>query len=467
MAEDKLADWAASAEGVLNSRTMPLVENALLDVMACAIAGAADPSARAVADLCSRMGSGTAPTLGSRRANAAPWAAMAGGTAAHALDFDDNFAPATTHASAVLVPALFALAGEIGSSGEQLATAYIVGLEIQARIGRALNPGHYESGWHATSTIGVIGGAGACSRLLGLNGDETLAALSAAASMASGSKKQFGTMMKSAHAGLAAKNSVLAARMAQAGLRGDREPIFGAWSLSELYGGPRDDAFAADQIDKDLGAKLSIVEDGLLQKRFPCCGAAHRTLDGLLALRSRHQLTIEAIERVDAFVPAFARANLLYDRPKNASEARFSLTYCGARILQKGDLTLSDLTDQSVSEPQIQEWLERVHVQTKPGSVVEELGANATPARTRITLKNGQVIETDISHVRGSNVDPLSATETRAKFIDCCRFAGHTAAAPALYELTGKIVGAPDLRALNREFEALIGEAPDAVGQAS
>ncbi|WP_431197395.1 MmgE/PrpD family protein, partial [Streptococcus pneumoniae] len=62
-------------------------------------------------------------------------------------------------------------------------------------------PRHYELGWHATSTIGAIGTAGACGRLLKLDAASILAAMSIASSMAGGSKKQFGSMVKPLHAG--------------------------------------------------------------------------------------------------------------------------------------------------------------------------------------------------------------------------------------------------------------------------
>jgi 2-methylcitrate dehydratase PrpD len=58
---------------------------------------------------------------------AAPWAALVNGTAAHALDFDDNFDPAKAHATAVLVPAILALAEQEAASGAACIDAYVAG----------------------------------------------------------------------------------------------------------------------------------------------------------------------------------------------------------------------------------------------------------------------------------------------------------------------------------------------------
>src|SRR5438309_2212000 len=91
------------------------------------------------------------------------------GTAAHAHDYDDMCFVSLAHPSAPLVAAAFAAAELAGSSGRALVDAYIVGFEIEGRLGRAMNPRHYQRGWHCTSTLGTIGAAAAVSRLFGLD----------------------------------------------------------------------------------------------------------------------------------------------------------------------------------------------------------------------------------------------------------------------------------------------------------
>src|SRR5690606_32820466 len=119
-----------------------------------------------------------------------------GSTAAHALDFDDNFDPAKAHASAVLVPAILALGEQEGASGRACLDAYVVGLQIMGRVGQGLNPAHRNRGWHATGTVGALGAAAACARLLRLPAEQAAFALSIATSMAGGFMSQFGTMTK-------------------------------------------------------------------------------------------------------------------------------------------------------------------------------------------------------------------------------------------------------------------------------
>jgi 2-methylcitrate dehydratase PrpD len=134
------------------------------------------------------------------------------------------------HPSAPLVAAALAAAETARSSGRALLDAYVVGFEIEARLGRAMNPRHYQRGWHCTATLGTIGAAAAASRLLGLDATAAGHAFAIAASEASGLKENFGTMVKPLHAGLAARNGVLAALLARAGMTASRRDFSLLWT---------------------------------------------------------------------------------------------------------------------------------------------------------------------------------------------------------------------------------------------
>lgn len=454
--ERRLAAWAAGPHPALTELARSRAGAAFVDIVGCIVGGANDPAVRAVVSTVARLGRGEAVALGSSLRVAAPWAAMVGGTSAHALDFDDNFEPAFTHATAVLAPSLLALADEEGSSGSSLLEAYVVGLELQARIGRRVNPGHYSRGWHATSTLGVIGAAGACARLLGLCEDRTLAAMSIAFSMAAGSKKQFGSMMKPIHAGLAAKNAVLAARMSEAGVCGDISPIEGSWGFADLYDGAEGEIDRAEQALHGLGQRLAIEQYGLLTKRFPCCGAAHRTLDGLVALRERTRMvSADKVTRVEAVLPPFARANLRFDHPRSVMEARFSLTYCGARVLQSGQLRLEDLTPERVADAAILPLMERFVITVNESAVGPDVRA---PTITRIHLQNGAVEEILVADAIGSAAHPLSAAEQQTKFIDNFSWVGRTAQVESALELCRNLQNMPHTSALTEALAEIFRE---------
>ena len=134
-----LAVWAAETPDIRAEGPLAKARDAVLDTIGVIIAGVPDDAARAVRRAVSLWGEGTSTVVGQSVRLAAPWAAMANGTAAHALDFDDSFPPVSGHSSAVMVPALLALAEARGASGHAVLDAYVVGLEIQARVGQAVN----------------------------------------------------------------------------------------------------------------------------------------------------------------------------------------------------------------------------------------------------------------------------------------------------------------------------------------
>ena len=135
----------------------------------------------------------------------------------HALDYDDVNLAMPGHPSVAILPGLLALAEERQSTGREVIAAFVAGYETACRIGMAMRPGHYDRGFHATGTVGVFGAAAACARLLGLDAEATGRALGIAGTQAAGLKSQFGTMCKPFHAGKAAQNGLLAARLAARG----------------------------------------------------------------------------------------------------------------------------------------------------------------------------------------------------------------------------------------------------------
>ncbi len=190
----------------------------LLDYLGVAIAGAGEPLVRLLFDeMRDAGGAGQASVIGHAVVLPALSAALVNGAAAHALDYDDVNVAIPGHPSVAILPGLLALAELERASGRELGAAFVAGYETACRIGAALQPGHYNLGFHATGTVGSIGAAAACARLLGLSAAATAAALGIAATQAAGLKAQFGTMCKPFHAGKAAQNGLLAARLAARG----------------------------------------------------------------------------------------------------------------------------------------------------------------------------------------------------------------------------------------------------------
>src|SRR2546428_763355 len=212
----KIAEFITAAKPPVAARQR--AATALCDTVGVILAGVPEVAANIIRRTVVAESHGNCRVLGTAERASAGDAALANGVAAHAHDYDDMCFVSMAHPSCALVPSILA-AGELtGVSGSAVLDAYIVGFEVECRLGLVMNPRHYhERGWHCTSSIGTLGAAAATARLLRLEAPAIVHALGTAASLACGLKENIGSMVKPLHAGIAAPNGVTAARHAQSG----------------------------------------------------------------------------------------------------------------------------------------------------------------------------------------------------------------------------------------------------------
>lgn len=431
----RIARWIAECPPHAHSLATQRASAAVQDTIACMLAGARAEVTLRTAQALAGLGSGPCRAIGGGQ-TAAPWAAMLNGTAAHALDFDDYDFSAVSHPSAVLVPALLALAEERSANGSAVLDAYVVGYETMACVGKAINMAHYERGWHATATLGTLGAAAACARLSGLDQAACSASMSIATSMAAGFKSQFGTMTKPLHAGLAAKNGLLAARLAGSGITASPQTLDGRWSILTLLAG--DAAHGFDRALAELGARLAIEQFGLVIKPFPTCGYTHRAIAGLLQLRLAHNFDAAAVERVEAELPDRNTHNLTYPTPGTDAEARFSMHYCLACALLGGAVTESDFQAEAIMRPAVRALLPRIVLLSYPADPNGTDSSPLEPDHVRVFLKDGQRLAISVGHVPGGPGSPLSDQQQRDKLHQCAE----------------PVIGALNTRALQAALDA-------------
>lgn len=411
---EAMAAWCASPH-VFGVAARHSAEQAITDTMGCMLAGAADSATRSVrAAFAREIGpNGAVGIVGGGRASAS-LAALVNGTAAHALDFDDNFHGATTHASAVLVPALLAVAESIGAGGKALVEAYLVGLEVQAAVGGGVNPSHYTAGWHSTSTVGCIGTAAATAWLMGADQSGIAAAMSIATSMASGVKGQFGTPVKPLHAGLAARNAVEAAQLSAAGLAGRTDILESSQGFLKLYGGPTPPGWSQLAI-----GPASIIETvGLATKRHPCCGSTHRAIDMVLDLKAEHGFRAEDVAGMEVVVAIAHARNLAFPSPRDEMEARFSMNYCLAVALLHDRLTLGDFTPAAVVRPDVRALLPLTRMTTYSEDY-ERVTPGRLPHELTLRLRDGTQLRASRVAAKGTLAFPLNEADRQNKFFDC------------------------------------------------
>jgi len=397
---------------------------ALFDTIGVTLAGVTEPSAEAVRDLLvadeGANGAGPARVLGTSLRASLAGAAFANGTAGHALDFDDVTQHMSGHPSIPLAPAVLALAEERGASGAELLTAFLVGFEAECKIGRALGRSHYARGFHATSTLGALGSAAACARLLGLTQEETAHALGIASSLAGGLRANFGSMTKPLQAGNAARAGVVATGLAKRGFTGGADILDGGFGFVRVFS-PADDG-DLEQIG-GFGEPWEVLDPGVSVKKYPCCFVSHRAADATLALTEEHDLRDEQVERIEVHLPggqvssAGGVGPMIHARPLTGLEGKFSMQYVVAAALHDRRLTFDTFEDESVARPELQALLRRVEpvndTRRHPAAASENYLA------VEIHLRDGSVFTRALAEPRGGPSDPLSWEELTDKFRDC------------------------------------------------
>lgn len=428
------AKWTAQTPRDWPEDALHTARRSLIDTLACMVPGAGDSAPSKLWPVVQSWGSGPSRATARDETLSAPNAALFNGTCAHALDFDDNFDPAKAHASAVLIPALLALADAEDATIGDVLDGYIVGLQIMGLVGQAVNPFHRSRGWHATGTMGAIGAAAGCARILRLDAEKAAHAISLSTSLAGGFMSQFGSDTKPIHAGLAASGGVQAALMARGGITAGSAALEGPTGLRTLMVGQDVEDLATSMEGKAehgqtmrfgtgrfnadyVGEPLHILEHGLKIKRFPNCGSLHRALDGLLALMAEHQITADTVKEVHVRAPAAHLRNLMHENPQTPAEAKFSLEYSLAAALHSGDVGLGDYEPEALHRPEVRALMPLI---TK--DYVEKLESEF-PTEVHVTLNDGRTVQTALAMPVGSKAHPMTDAQLWQKLETCLRAA--------------------------------------------
>jgi len=415
---------------------------ALRDCLGVALAGSREEDARIAAEIARQeRAREETSVIGQGFRTSALDAALANGTAAHALDFDHSFT-IMGQPTAPVVPATFALGEALGASGRQVIEAYVAGFEVTAKLVHSLRDSAHD-GWHAPSTLGSFGAAAACSKLLGLDAAKTQMALGITASMASGIVANFGTMTKPLHVGLGARNGVLAAKLAGGGYTANPKAIEGGFGFYSVL---HENTEIHEQAIEELGRSYALITDGLRIKPYPCGGLTHQVIDSVLEFRAKHGLTAEMIDRVDVDVVKHTFDRIVFRVPQTGIQGKFCMPYLVARAIIDGKIGLHIFTDSAVRDQNVLKLAERV--QMNLDSNLKKSDAAGRPCRVTVRLKNGQTFTREAQHAKGGPEHPMSEAELRDKFTECAREAIDASSAAKVLDYIESLESLSDIRPL-------------------
>src|SRR5581483_4208442 len=240
-------------------------KRSFINLFAVALAGCrTEPIEIAQAGLREFSGGKQATIIGRAERIDALSAAFLNAASANVFDFCDTHLRTVIHPTAPVAPALFAIAELRLVNGPELLLAFVLGFEIECRIGNAISPGHYGEGWHITSTCGVFGAATAAGKLIGLDERQMVWALGNASTQSSGLCECLGTPAKSISVGNAARNGLWSALLAEKGFEGPPEPIAGVQGFLNAMGQPIDWSVFTET----LGETWEVTRNSL--KPYPC-----------------------------------------------------------------------------------------------------------------------------------------------------------------------------------------------------
>jgi len=410
------------------SDVIALGKKSILDGLGLALSGSVAKSGeyvrRHLADL--NLGEGPATVIGSPRKIAPRFAAFANGVGIHADDYDDTQLAVAkdrvygllTHPTAPALPAALAMGEATGADGNAVMLAYHLGVEVECKISEAIDPRHYQTGFHSTATCGTFAAAAASAKLMRLDVEQTLRALSIAGSQSAGLRENFGTMTKPFHAGRSSESGVAAAQFASYGWTATDKILEAPRGFFRAAGGGYDENAILDK----LGAPWTFAQPGISIKPHPSGSLTHPGMTEMRRLIREHGIKAENVHRVRVGTNHNMPNALIHHRPENELQAKFSMEFCMAILLLEGRAGLNEFTDEVVRRADVKAMIEKIDFVVDDEA--EAAGYDRMTTILDITLKNGGKVSGRADFGKGSPANPMSFDEVSDKFRETAGFAG-------------------------------------------
>jgi 2-methylcitrate dehydratase PrpD len=403
---------------------MHLGKRSILDGIGLALAGNAAESGHIVRTYLRSLGIPTdkgATVIGTNMKVPARFAAFANGIAIHADDYDDTQLAVAkdrvygllTHPTAPALPPVLALGERDNRSGLDVLTAYQLSVEVETKLSEAINPRHYDHGFHSTATIGAIAAAGGAARMMGLNLEQTRRALGIGASQSAGLRENFGTMTKPFHPGRSAESGIVAAEFAKLGWTATPIVLEAGRGFFKAAGGGYD----AASIEGKLGKPWSFAFPGVSIKPHPSGSLTHPGMGLMLDLIRYHDIQPAQVLKVRVGTNRHMPNALIHHRPKNELQAKFSMEFCMAILLLERKAGLAEFTDKVVNRADVRRIIEKVEFGVHPEA--EAAGYEKMTTIIDIDLKDGRKINGRADFGKGSPTNPMSDDELANKFHEC------------------------------------------------
>ncbi len=373
----------------------------LLNWAGCTVGGSHHETVDiAVSALAPFSGPAQASILGRKERFDILHAALINGISSHVLDYDDTHARNIIHPAGPVISAILALSEHRPVAGSDFVNALVAGVEVECRIGNAVYPQHYDTGWHITGTAGVFGAAAAAGKLLGLSEQQMLWALGLASTQPVGLQEMFGTMTKSFHPGRAAQNGLTAALLASRNFTSSEQSLEAKYGWANVVSTAHDYSHITNTLGKTYEISVNTY------KPFACGVVMHPTIDGCIQLRNEHKLTADTIDSVELKVHPLVIQLTSKKLPQTGLEGKFSIYHAASVALIEGGGGIDQFSDRAVHDRTVTSLRDRV-------STIVDSTLREDQVRIVLRTKDGHQF---VEHAVGSVDHPMSDRDLETKF---------------------------------------------------
>lgn len=393
----------------------------LLDAIGVAFLSTKHEFARSTLAGFAAFGTGSSTVIGMNTRLALRDAVIMNGVLVHGLDYDDSHIEGIIHPSSSCFPCAFGVASELGASGRELLTAYVLGIEIEARLGMAAKGGLlHEAGFHPAGMVAAYASALIAGRLHRLETQHLVMAQGIALSTMASSSRQYGlegAWTKRLHPGWNAAAGITAAVLAKHGFIGPRETYEGQYGFYAVHLGALTSKCDLGLVTAGLGQKWETL--GVAVKPIPACHLVHACSDAAVIIARKHGVRPADVASIRALVTPHAQRIVcepvaMRRRPANSYAAKFSIQYAVACSLARGRFGSRELEPDVLNDPEILALADKVEYELDPKS------GNPRHFSGEVIVKT--VAGREYSHRedinRGAPDRPLSADDIVAKFMD-------------------------------------------------
>lgn len=344
---------------------------------------------RAVTEMFDAMGDGNpeSSVFFSDKKRPMSIAAFLNATYCHGADIDDGHHRAEAHLGVTIIPAVFAMAEKMQSTGKDVLLAIVVGYEVFCRVAMAMLPNHMLRGFHVTGTVGAIAATAACAKLKKLNKEQIYTAISIATTQACGLViiGESGQMCKPMNPARAVETGIRSVLLAEKGIVAFDNPFESRKGYYHAFS----DKHNPELLSWELGSRYEILNCYI--KLYPSCRHTHAGNDAMSMIVKKHG-RIENVKKVT--IRTYPHAvdivgwNFL---PRDKNEAKFSLPYTASCVALFGSYTLSNLANFETEKERVYEFAS--HMTILPDMKFEDMEQGVRGAEVIVETENNTYSE--------------------------------------------------------------------------